>query len=43
VHGASELWIEGSLSDKGLVPDEKTLTATIPGTLIRLVTSQLRP
>lgn len=43
VHGASELWIEGSLSDKGLVRDEKTLARTIAGTLIRLMTGQLRP
>ncbi|MEI9952265.1 MAG: TetR/AcrR family transcriptional regulator [Pseudomonadota bacterium] len=41
VHGASDLWIEGSLSDKGLVPDEKTLAKTITGAFIRLV-SQLR-
>jgi len=42
VHGASELWIEGSLSDKGLVPDEQTLIATITSTFMRSVTGQLR-
>ncbi len=43
VHGASELWIEGSLSDKGLVPDEETLATTIARDFMRLVTGQLRP
>lgn len=42
VHGASELWIEGSLVDKSLVPDEKTLATTIAAAFVRLVTGQLR-
>ncbi|HEY0464201.1 MAG TPA: TetR/AcrR family transcriptional regulator [Polyangiaceae bacterium] len=43
VHGASELWIEGSLGDKGLVPDEQALATTIAASFVRLLTGQLRP
>ena len=42
VHGASDLWIEGSLSHKGLVPDENALARTIASNFMRLVTGQLR-
>jgi len=42
VHGASDLWIEGSLSEEGLVRDEKTLAETVTSTLRRLMAGQLR-
>jgi AcrR family transcriptional regulator len=37
VHGASVLWIDGSLSDEELVSDQEALAATIAGTIVELL------
>lgn len=43
VHGASDLWIDGSLTKVGLVPDGTDLADAVASTLVRLLTGQLRP
>jgi AcrR family transcriptional regulator len=37
VHGASALWIDGSLGDEHMVPDGEALAAMVPGTLVALL------
>ena len=39
VHGASTLWIDGSLGSKRMVPDEETLATMISATITRLICS----
>jgi len=40
VHGASALWIDGSLGNKGLIADEEQLALTVSGTIVRLITGR---
>jgi AcrR family transcriptional regulator len=40
VHGASVLWVDGSLPDVHLVQDGEALATTIPATLVRLLGAQ---
>ena len=40
VHGASTLWIDGSLGNKRLVADEETLATMVAGTITHLITAQ---
>lgn len=42
VHGASDLWIDGSLTKEALVPDGPALADTVARTFVRLLTGQLR-
>jgi AcrR family transcriptional regulator len=39
VHGASHLWIDGSLGEEGLVKDGDALAATVAGTLTKIFDS----
>lgn len=40
VHGASTLWIDGSLGNKRMVADEETLATMVAGTITHLLTAQ---
>lgn len=42
VHGASDLWIDGSLSEEGFVQDGEALAASVASGFVRLVAGQLR-
>jgi hypothetical protein len=37
VHGASALWIDGSLHDEQLIKDEAALAATVSATVVELL------
>jgi hypothetical protein len=37
VHGASALWIDGSLGNQHLLPDAEALAQTISATVVRLI------
>jgi hypothetical protein len=42
VHGASALWIDGPLPDRGFVPDGEALASMVAGTTTRLLVSGAR-